>query len=321
LSPLVPAALDFHFGESLPPLAAGLAYLFLYALRARSLAHEHRPVPTWRVVSFLCGVVVAVVVQVGPLDTLADSVLVAHMLQHIVIGDIASLLIVLGLTGPVIQPLLHIRVTRPLRVLAHPLVALVLWAADLYAWHLPLFYQLAIRHDLVHALEHACMLWFGALLWLGLIGPLPKPRWFAGWGALGYLILVRFIGAVLANVLIWAQTVFYPVYKPTDAAHGLSALSDQNLAGGVMMIEQIILTTVLLGWVFYRFARQDEERQALLDFAAEHGVELSNERARRAAQAGAAERLRERILAAAHADDSRVGTLETELDPSNQAPP
>ena len=82
---------------------------------------------------------------------------------------------------------------------------------------MPLFYQLAIRHDIVHALEHACLLWFGTLLWFALIGPLPKPKWFAGWGALGYLILVRFIGAVLANVLIWAQTVFYPVYKPTDS--------------------------------------------------------------------------------------------------------
>jgi cytochrome c oxidase assembly factor CtaG len=317
----VPAALDFHFGESLPPLIAGFAYLYLYALRARSLAREHRPVQAWRIVSFVCGVLMAIAVQVGPLDTLADSVLVAHMLQHIVIGDIASLLIVFGLTGPVIQPLLHIRATRPLRVLAHPLVALVLWASNLYAWHVPLFYQLAIRHDLVHALEHACMLWFGALLWLGLIGPLPKPRWFAGWGALGYLILVRFIGAVLANVLIWAQTVFYPVYRPTDAARGLSALSDQNLAGGVMMIEQILLTTLLLGWIFYRFARQDEERQALLDFAAQHGVELSDDRAKRAAQAGAADRLRERIIAAAGAEHAGVGALDAELDPSSQAPP
>ena len=74
----------------------------------------------------------------------------------------------------------------------------------------------------VHALEHACMLWFGTLLWLAVIGPLPKPRWFAGWWELGYLILVRFLGAVLANALIWAQAVFYPVYRASDAAHGLN---------------------------------------------------------------------------------------------------
>ena len=235
-------------------------------------------------------------VQIGPIDTLADSVLIAHMLQHIVIGDIASLLIVLGLTGPVLRPLLQIRVTRPLRTLVNPLLAVALWALDLYAWHLPLFYQLAIRHDLVHAFEHACLLWFGMLLWLGLIGPLPKPSWFTGWGRLGYIVVVRFAGALLANVLIWTQTVLYPVYRESDGARGLNPLSDQNLAGGIMMVEQILLTTILLGWLFYRFARQDEDRQALLDVAAERGVPLTEERAARAAAAGTTVSVRERIL-------------------------
>jgi cytochrome c oxidase assembly factor CtaG len=279
-------------------MLAFVTYLTLYAVRARTLARERRPVPRWRIVSFVFGVVLMFVVQVGPLDDLADSVLVAHMVQHIVIGDFASLFIVFGLTGPVIQPLLHMRPTRPLRRLATPIVALVLWAVDLYAWHVPFFYQLAIQHDLVHALEHACFLWFGTLLWLALIGPLPKPAWFAGWGSLVYVIGVRLIGAILGNVLIWAQTVFYPVYDATDAARGLNPLSDQNVAGGVMMVEEMILTTILLGWLFYRFARQDEERQELLDLAAERGVELSDERAARAARAGRAGALRERLLAA-----------------------
>ncbi len=128
-----------------------------------------------------------VVVQLPPLDTLADEVLLAHMIQHIIIGEIASLFIVLGLTGPMLAPLLHFRVTRPLRVLVNPVVALVLWAVNLYVWHLPVLYQLAIRHDLVHALEHACLLWFGTLLWLAVLGPLPKPAWFEGWGSVGYV--------------------------------------------------------------------------------------------------------------------------------------
>ncbi|HLY49505.1 MAG TPA: cytochrome c oxidase assembly protein [Solirubrobacteraceae bacterium] len=294
-----------HPAEALPPLLACVVYLTLYARRARTLAAERRPVARWRIASFVFGVLMMAVVQVGPLDTLADSVLVAHMVQHIVIGDFASLFIVLGITGPVIAPLLHFRPTRPLRQLASPIFALALWAIDLYAWHIPLFYQLAIDHDLVHALEHACMLWFGTLLWLALIGPLPKPAWFAGWGALVYVIAVRLIGAILGNVLIWAQTVFYPVYRATDAARGLNPLSDQNVAGGVMMVEEMILTTLILGWLFYRFARQDEERQELLDLAAEHGIELSNERAARAARAGAGALLRERL---------RAGTLDQVLE-------
>jgi cytochrome c oxidase assembly factor CtaG len=264
-------------------------------------------VPGWRVASFAFGVVLMAVVQVGPLDGLADTLLVAHMVQHIVIGDIASLFIVLGITGPVIQPLLHMRATRPLRTLATPLVALTLWAIDLYAWHVPFFYQAAIQHDVVHALEHACFLWFGTLLWLALIGPLPKPVWFQGWGALLYVIGVRLIGAILGNVLIWANTVFYPVYRATDASRGLSPLSDQNVAGGVMMVEEMLLTTLLLGWLFYRFARQDEERQELLDFAAEHGVPLSDERAARAARAGRGALLRERIQAEGSLEPASAG--------------
>jgi putative membrane protein len=314
---------DLHAGEFLPPLLACVGYLLLYRRRAARLAREHRPVPGWRGACFLAGVLTVTVVQLPPLDSLADQVLAAHMVQHIVIGDLASLMIVLGLTGPVLAPLMRIRVTRPLRRLSHPLVALALWAVDLYVWHLPLFYQLAIEHDVVHALEHACLLWFGTLLWLGLIGPLPKPRWFVGWWSLFYVVLVRFTGAVLANALIWAQSVFYPVYRASDAARGLNPLSDQNIAGGIMMVEQVVLTTLLLGWLFHRFARQDEERQQLLDLASLRQIPLSEDRAARAAAAGAGARLRERLFDDADphvvVEDHRDGTRSRALSPASRA--
>lgn len=285
-----------HLAEFLPPAVATVVYLTLYFRRITTLAREGRPVSGWRIASFVSGVFLLAAVQIGPLDTLADQMLVFHMAQHIVIGDFCSLLVVLGITGPVIQPLLHFRPTRPLRKLSHPLVALALWAINLYAWHLPVAYVAAIQHDLIHALEHACFFWFGSLLWLALIGPLPKPKWFRSWGALIYIITVRFVGAILGNVLIWASTVFYGTYKLTDPGHSISALSDQNLAGGLMMIEEMVLTTILLGWLFYRFAIQDEERQQLLDLAADRGIELSEDRAARAARAGTGARLRERLL-------------------------
>ncbi len=288
---------SWHVGEFVPPLVVTLVYLVAYRRRWQTLARRgHRPAG-WRAAAFVGGTALVAVVQLPPLDGLADSVLLAHMAQHILIGDVASFLIVVGLTGPMLAPLLAFPVTRVTRRLANPVVALVLWGLDLYAWHVPLLYQLAIRHDLVHALEHACLLWFGVLLWLALIGPLPKPRWFGGWARLGYVFGVRLLGALLANLLIWAQTVFYPIYRASDARRGLNPLSDQNLAGGLMMVEQIVLTTLLLGWIFYRFAQQDEARQGLLDLAADHGVTLSDERAGRAAEAGpgASARLRERI--------------------------
>lgn len=285
-----------HLGEFIPPLAAGALYLVLYLRRTRTLARGGRRVGSARTIAFVSAVLAVVAVQLPPIDTLADEVLAVHMLQHIFIGEIASLFIVLGVSGPLVAPLLRLRATRPLRILLSPLIALVLWAADLYLWHLPLLYQLAVRHDLVHALEHACLLWFGTLLWLGLLGPLPKPAWFRGWGRVGYVFAVRFVGMVLGNVFLWIQVVVYPVYDSTDARRGLNPLSDQNVAGAAMMIVQMLLTALLVGWLFLHYIREDEERQTLLDLAHRAGVSLSDERAARAAAAGAGERLRDRLL-------------------------
>lgn len=287
-----------HLLELLAPLLALAAYILFYTARARTLSSQGRPVESWRIACFITGICLMTVVQVGPLDSLADELLLAHMVQHILIGDIATFLVVIGVTGPMLQPLLSTKASRALRPLAHPVSALILWTLDLYIWHVPLFYQEAIRHDIVHAFEHACLFWFGLLLWIALLGPLPKPRWFNNWARLGYVITVRIAGAALANALIWMQTVFYPYYRQSDVHAGLNPLSDQNVAGGIMMIEQIVLTTALLAWLVLRAFRQDEERQSLIDLAEERGVTLTDERAGRAVASGeeAAERLRKRLV-------------------------
>jgi cytochrome c oxidase assembly factor CtaG len=286
-----------HLAEFLPPLVAFAAYSIAYGLRARALVRQGRPVPGRRVAAFTAGVLIATLVQLPPLDGLADSVLIAHMIQHILIGDVASFLVVIGLTGPLLAPWLALRISRALRAIGHPITAFTLWALDLYVWHLPLLYQLAIRHDLIHALEHTCLFWFGFLLWFSLLGPLPKPAWFGNWAKLGYVIGVRLAGAILANALLWTQTVIYPYYRATDARQGLNPLSDQNVAGGIMMVEQMILTALLLGWLFHRASTHDETRQQLLDLAADQGIALTDARAARAATTpGASARLRERLL-------------------------
>ena len=277
-------------------MAIGGVYLAAYSARARSLARHRRPIAHARRLAFVTGVCLVVAVQLPPLDNLADEVLVAHMAQHLLIGDIASLLVVVGLSGPMLSPLLRLRWTRWMRPLALPLPALGIWALDTYVWRLPVLYQAALRHDLLHALEHASYLWSGMLLWTALLGPLPKPRWFGNWARLGYVAVVRLAGAALANAFIWSGTVFYPYYRHRDASVGLATLSDQNVAGAVMMIEQLLLTICLLAWLFSKFAAQDEERQALLDIANTRGVELAEERAARAAASGRSEQLRKRLL-------------------------
>lgn len=290
-------AAPLHLGEFLPPVLVAAVYALAYRHRARTLARQGRPVGRGRQAAFAAGPVLVVAVQLPPFDDLADQTLIAHMAQHLLIGDIASLLVVVGCTGPLLAPLLRVRWSHWLRPLTHPVAALALWALDFYVWRVPLLYHAALRHDLLHALEHASYLWFGMLLWIALLGPLPKPRWFGEWGRLGYVVVVRFAGAVLANVLIWSQTLFYPYYRTGDVRAGMNPLSDQNVAGALMMLEQMILTLGLLAWLFLRMADRDEKRQQLLDLAADRDTQLSEDRAARAAAAGTTKALRERLLA------------------------
>src|ERR687886_2996265 len=126
------------------------------------------------------------------------------MVEHLVIGDVAPLLVVLGLTGPLLAPLLRAPALRRARALSHPAVAVPLWALDLYGWHLRPAYEAAVAHDLVHVLEHACFFAFGANLWLALLGPLPKPDWFGNGARVAYLLAVWIVGSMLAYGFVWA---------------------------------------------------------------------------------------------------------------------
>jgi putative membrane protein len=271
-----------------------------YDLRARTLAREHRSaVPGWRKACFASGLIVLAAALSPPVDKLADQLLVAHMAEHLLIGDVAALLIVLGFTGPLLAPLLRNRVIGRLRVLTHPVVAVVVWSANFYVWHIPALYQAALRHDLLHAVQHATFLGFGIAMWMALLGPLPKPAWFTNAWRLAYIIVVRLVGTVLANAMIFAGSAFYPYYRAGDAHWHISLLADQTAAAGVMMVEESLLTIGLFCWLFLKVAGEGEERQRLLDYATEHGIALDERRAARAVSAGRAAELWERLRAGA----------------------
>jgi putative membrane protein len=277
--------------QLLPPFAALLAY----ALRARTLARQGRPVSPLRVASFGVGIALIVAGLVTPLAHMGGELVWAHMAQHLLIADLGALFVVLGLTGPLLQPLLATRLARSLRVLAHPVVAFTLWALDLYIWHLPILYEASINSEAVHALQHTTFVFFGVTMWFALLGPLPQPEWFGNGARLVYIVAVRLTGALLANVFVWSESVFYPDYRPGQAEWDITPLEDQGIAGTLMMVEGSIVTVVLLGWLFLKTARESEERQELVELANARGLELSERRAARAVAAGRGEELRRRL--------------------------
>jgi cytochrome c oxidase assembly factor CtaG len=284
------AAVDVAPLQLAPATVAGI----LYAVRAAHLRDRGRPVPGWRQSCFYGGLAV-IVVSLTALGDLAGETFVAHMAEHLLIADVGTLLLVLGLTGPLLAPLLRVRVLNPLKMLAHPLVALPVWAIDLYLWHLPVLHEAAVRHEAVHALQHALFVTCGALMWMPLFGPLPKPSWFGNLAKLVYIVAVRLFGAVLGNLLLWSGTVLYPVYG--------EPVSDQTNAAAIMMVESSLLTLGLFAWLFLRAARDSEERQELLELAESRGVELTERRAARAVSAGRGAELRARIEGAPPTSD------------------
>jgi cytochrome c oxidase assembly factor CtaG len=277
-------------------LAPLLVAAVLYAKRASTLADRGRPLPLWRQVCFAAGLLLIAAAIVSPISDAAEELVIAHMIEHLMIGDVASLLLVLGLTGPLLQPILAIRFFDRLRVLAHPLVAFPLWVLNFYVWHIPALYDAAYGGAPLHALEHATFIFFGCLMWMPILGPLPKPQWFtAGWKVV-YVIAVRFAGVILGNVLMWSGIVLYTVYAKGEHEWAITPLTDQSVAGVIMMVEGTFLGLGLLAWFFFEAAREGIERQRLLDLALEHGVELDPTRAQRAVAAGQGKRLEQQIL-------------------------
>ena len=237
----------------------------LYLRRARTLARGGRPVPRWRQAAFWTGIALVVLALNSPIDALGEEhFFFLHMTQHVLLGDLAPLCFVLGLNGQILRPVLALRAVERLRVLSHPLIALPLWAIDLYVWHVPYLYVAALHYDSVHAFEHFCFFTGGCLMWAPVVETLPAPAWFGTGVKLGYVAVVRLIETVLGNVFIWSSSVFYSVYQHAPE-WGITPVHDQNLGGVVMRAEGSIVTLATLVWLFLKLAQEGELRQRLLE--------------------------------------------------------
>jgi cytochrome c oxidase assembly factor CtaG len=245
-----------------PVVLAALAY----GMRARTLRRRGTPMAGWRIALFATGIALLLLAFASPVASLGERELFSlHMLQHVVIGDLAPLCLLAGLSGPMLRPLLAFRPVERLRVLANPAVALPVWAVNLYVWHVPFLYEAAVRHSAVHALEHVCFFTAGLIVWLPVLETLPAPEWFGTGPKLAYIAMVRVLETILGNVFVWSGTVFYAVYDQGEELWGIGPLQDQGLAGAVMMIEGSLVTIVALAWLFLRLAREGELRQELLE--------------------------------------------------------
>jgi cytochrome c oxidase assembly factor CtaG len=246
-------------------IAPTLIVAALYLRRSRTLAARGTPVPLGRRFAFWLGIGLVILALNSPIDALGEEhFFFVHMIQHVILGDLAPLCFVVGLTGPILRPVLGLPGFDSLRKLTHPFVALPLWAADLYLWHIPLFYDGALHHNSVHALEHFLFFTCGCLMWAPVLETLPAPEWFGTGAKVGYVFAVRLLETIIGNVFMWSSSMFYTVYRHPPE-WGITPAHDLSLGGIVMMAEGSLVTLVALAWLFLRLASEGELRQQLIE--------------------------------------------------------
>jgi putative membrane protein len=206
---------------------------------------------------FLLGVVFLALALVSPLDATGDDYLLsAHMLQHVLIGDLAPALLVLGIRGPLTlfvlpAPILR-RVAgigwlrRTVAFLLRPRPAFFVWALTLAAWHVPTIYDAALTRNWLHELEHTSFLVAGLLAWSQLIDPARRRELDIRGRILFAAALIATAHLFIHPVLLGGRAV-YPAYAAEPhRIFGLSPLADQHWAALVMTGEQIVTLGVFL---------------------------------------------------------------------------
>ncbi|MFZ0090553.1 MAG: cytochrome c oxidase assembly protein [Solirubrobacteraceae bacterium] len=227
--------------------------------------------------AFYAGLLVIVISLKGPIDNDAAQLFWVHMIQHVLLLTVAAPLIVLGapwnsLWRPlplefrrdVAGGLAHARWAAPLRAvgraLGSPTGAWLAFSINLIAWHIPVMFDLTLQHLWIHACEHTTFLVFGILLWSQVIESPPLRLKLRLDQRAYYIVGASAVGWALSLVLAFATRPLYPVYAHLAyRPSGISALTDQQLAAGVMLVPGSLTMTIFVFVGLYRWLGKETD--------------------------------------------------------------
>jgi cytochrome c oxidase assembly factor CtaG len=258
-------------------LAAAVLYTRMYRRAGARSAASPPGAGHW--LPYAAGLLILAVALISPLDSIGDRwLLSAHMLQHVLLTDIAPALLVLGLRSPVLPLGLSRRALvavapggRSGRVLARltsPWLAIPLWALATWVWAIPSVFDYTAQHSAVHAFEHATLFYTGLAIWWLIIDPLPRARLRPNGERLALLGFTRVASACVCLPLTWLPATQYSLYASAPRAFGLSAIGDQQLAGASMCFVEFLVFGIAFAAVFISMLGRDESRITLGEHAA-----------------------------------------------------
>jgi putative membrane protein len=242
----------------------GGAYIARWrAVRTGNSSRPAADAPVWRLSCFLGALLGTLIALVSPIDALADQLFLMHMVQHVLLLDVVPILAILGFTKVILRP-----VTRAVQDLEHraglfasPAFAVVLYVAVIWAWHVPAAYDVALRHPVVHVLEHVTFLIAGSLYWWHLLSPIRARLRLGGMGPIVYMASTKLFVGALGMGLAFAPSALYSYYVHHGRVWGISAHDDQSIAGFIMAVEQSLVMGVAIVVLFVRALSESEREQ------------------------------------------------------------
>jgi putative membrane protein len=258
--PAVPLAASPDASWALNPgalvLVGALGYAYVRRWRA---ARE----PAWRLALFLAALACVLAALVSPVDRLAEQIFTMHMVQHLLLLDVAPILGILALTKVILRPLTRRTqpVERRLGVLAHPIFAVALYVVTMWVWHIPALYDAALEHAAIHVLEHLTFGLAGGLYWWHLIAPIRSRLRLGGMAPIAYMVSTKILVGLLGIGLAFSPEALYAFYSDQPRYWGLSAGTDQAVGGLVMALEQSIVMGIALAWLFARMLSESEAEE------------------------------------------------------------
>ena len=236
------------------PLLPTIGSIVLAAIYVRGwrLAHatRARELPPWRMLCFLSGIAIAWLAIASPLDALGQFLLFAHMTQHVLLMSVAPLLIVLGApTVPILRGLPRSFVKNDLApwmnskafhwlqdLVTHPAFVWIITNLSFVLWHVPAAYELALRNNTWHDVEHACFFFTFLAFWWIVLQPWPSRSRWSRWFVLPFLAGAELINTGVSLFLVFYGKVVYPTYAQVPRIFGISPLIDQTAAGAEMWV-------------------------------------------------------------------------------------
>lgn len=273
-----------------PPSITLATLIAVAALYVRGYRRVHRQMPArfarWHLGAFLGGIAALAVAVASPLEALDDLLLQVHMTQHLLLMLVAPTLLLAGAPAiPLLRGLppraaklvgraLRARPTkRAYRWLTEPLVCWFAFVLATWIWHLPATFQLALRSDSWHVVEHACFFTTALMFWFPVIQPWPSVARWPRWALLPYLFLADGQNTILSALFIFSGRLLYPYYASVPSVAGFTPMGDQVVAGAIMWVPgsifylvpaaQIMLKMLAPQNLFRQFTKQDHPERPI----------------------------------------------------------